>query len=771
MRKVQWILSIAVALLALSLSSHAESHPAPLTSISDIHALTPAQAGQGLPVQLEGTVTFVQPRDSSLFIQENGHGIYVNFDKNIGLQLGDRVAVTGTTVASFKTDVTASNVQLLGHGKLPDAQDAGFADLIDSKFDGVLVKVKGRIISATRDSGSVYSDLRFHLKVPDGMIEGEISYPGDLRAEQLLDAEVEMAGVAGGAFDSKMQMGGVWLDIDSPDQVKIVHPAAADAWSAPAMPLDQVIHAYRLGDASNRVRISGTLTYYEPGSVAVIENNGNSMLLSTGTTEPIQAGTEVEAIGFPEITDDSVWMNHAELRSLKQNGLVKPRTISWGDATQGKFAYDLVSMEGQIVGIVHDSRVDLFIIQADGHLFSATLRHSSSDANVAASAAVKPEIGSRVRVTGICFMDPGNHWRDRLWFDVRMRSLNDIAVVEPPSWWTMRRLSIAVSVLSVVILMAVIWAGLLDRRLRHQTEVLARQSQEDAIRERRRARQEQQRSRILELISSSEPLQDVLKDIQGIVTTRLLGARSWIELPSQSSPETTEAQSNAGMVTRTLMSPDGTVLGYLHAIPQPRATSPQEVEDAMAAGACLAELAIDTRRLYTDLRRRSEFDLLTDVPNRFSMERKLDQLMLAARSSREAFGLIYVDLDRFKDVNDQYGHRIGDLYLTEVTRRMKLQLRSHDFLARIGGDEFIALAPVADGRADAEEIAVRLQRSFDEPFFIEGIQIFGGASVGLAIYPEDGTNEEDLQKVADAAMYADKESKRPNRLGQSRVIL
>jgi diguanylate cyclase (GGDEF)-like protein len=770
MRKVPWILSIAMTLLALSLSNHADSQPAPLTSIPDIRALTPVQAGQGLPVQLEGTVTFVQPKDSSLFIQENGHGIYVDFDKNIGLQLGDHVAVTGKTVSSFKTDVTASNVQLLGHGKLPDTPDAGFADLIDSKFDGVLVKVRGRVISATRDSGSVYSDLRFHLKVPDGMIEGEISYPGALSAEQLLDAEVEMTGVAGGAFDSKMQMGGVWLDIDSPDQVKILHLPATDAWSTPTVPLDQVIHAYRLGDASSRVRISGTLTYFEPGSVAVIENNGQSMLLNTGTTEPIQAGTEVEAIGFPEITDDSVWMNHAQLRSLKQNGVVKPRTISWGDATQGKFAYDLVSMEGQIVGMVHDSRVDLFIIQAEGHLFSATLRHSSSDAKIGASAEVTPENGSRVRVTGICFMDPGNHWRDRLWFDVRMRSLNDIAVVEPPSWWTVRRLSYAVTILSVVILIAVIWAGLLDRRLRRQTEVLARQSQEDAIRERRRARQEQQRSRILELISSSEPLQDVLKDIQAIVTTRLLGARSWIELPSQSA-EAANAQPSAGMVTRTLMSPDGTVLGYLHAIPQPRATSPQEVEDAMAAGACLAELAIDTRRLYTDLRRRSEFDLLTDVPNRFSMERKLDQLMLAAKSSREAFGLIYVDLDRFKDVNDQYGHRIGDLYLTEVTRRMKLQLRSHDFLARIGGDEFIALTPVSDGRADAEEIAMRLLRSFEEPFLIEGIQIFGGASVGLAIYPDDGVNKEDLQKAADAAMYADKESKRPNRRGQSRVAI
>lgn len=772
MRKVRWILSIAAILFAHLLVRAAEPQPAPLTSIPGIHALTSEQASQGLPVRLEGTVTFIQPKDSSLFIQENGHGIYVDFSNNIGLQLGDRVVVTGKTVPSFKTDVDASDVQLLGHGELPEAPEAAFADLIDSKFDGVLVKVRGRIISTTKDTGSAYSDLRFHLKVPDGMVEGEIAYPGNLRPDQLLDAEVELTGVAGGAFDSKMQMGGVWLDIDSPDQVKILHPPAVDVWSIPAVPLDQVIHAYRLGEASDRVRISGTLTYFEPGAVAVIENNGKSMLLNTGTTEPMHTGTQVEAIGFPEITDDSVWMNHVQLRSLKQTGVVKPRAIGWGDASRGKFAYDLISMEGQIVATVHDSRVDLFIIQAEGHLFSATLRHSSSDANLTPIASVTPEVGSRVRVAGICFMDPGNHWRDRLWFDVRMRSLNDIAVIQPPSLWTVRRLSIAVTILSVVILLAVIWAGLLDRRLRRQTEVLARQSQEDAIRERRRARQEQQRSRILELISSSEPLQDVLKDVQAIVTARLLGAKCWIDLPAASDSEpAADPLLPQGTVTRVLKSPDGTVLGYLHSIPQPRATSPQEVEEAMTAGACLAELAIDTRRLYTDLRRRSEFDLLTDVPNRFSMERKLDQLMLAANSSDEAFGLVYVDLDRFKDVNDQYGHRIGDLYLKEVTKRMKLQLRAHDFLARIGGDEFIALTPVSHGRADAEEIAARLQRSFDEPFLIEGIQIFGGASVGLAIYPDDGANKEDLQKAADSAMYVDKETKRPNRRGQSRVTL
>jgi len=178
------------------------------------------------------------------------------------------------------------------------------------------------------------------------------------------------------------------------------------------------------------------------------------------------------------------------------------------------------------------------------------------------------------------------------------------------------------------------------------------------------------------------------------------------------------------------------------------------------AGARLAELAIDTRRLYSDLRHRSEHDLLTDIPNRFSMEKKLDQLMQSARRNEAVFGMIYVDLDRFKQVNDLHGHRIGDLYLQEATRRMKLQLRSGDLLARVGGDEFIALVPMLHSRTDAEEIAVRLERCFDEPFYLERCRLNGSASVGLAVYPADGATEEELQRSADAAMYEHKESKR-----------
>lgn len=777
MRMIQWISLIAAPLASLCTALFAQSDTAPLTTIPQVQALAPQQASRGVPVELHGVVTFVQTRDGSLFLQEDGAGIYVDFNHDIGLRQGDRVVVTGKTVSSFKTDIAADNVRVEEHGKLPVAHAAEFTDLIDSKLDSILVKVRGRIVSATYGAPAANTDLRFHLKVRNGVIEGDIAYPGNLTPQQLLDAEVEMTGVAGGAFDSKMQMGGVWLDIDSPDQIHVLHPPVHDPWSLPAVPLNEVIHAYRRGEESERVRVVGTLTYYEPESVAIIQRNGQAMLLSTGTTEPISTGTEVEATGFPEITDDSIWINHAQLRSLKRTSPVLPENVGWGPASQGKFAYSLISMEGKIVARVHDSRVDMFIVQTEDHLFSAALRHTSSDAGKAVATEQNLEVGSRVRVTGVCFMDPGNHWRNRLWFDLRMRSLDDITLLEPPSWWTVRRLSYVITILSAVILLAVIWAGLLDRRLRSQTEVLARQSQEDAMRERRRARLEEQRSRILELISSSEPLHEVLDEIELIVSTRLLGARCWIELAPRpgsepaASSQVSPTQANSGVVSRELRSPEGASFGFLRTLPQPKASTPDEVEEAMTVGACLAELAIDTRRLYTDLRHRSEFDLLTDVPNRFSMERKLDQMMVASSSSHESFGLIYVDLDGFKEVNDQHGHRIGDIYLMEVTRRMKLQLRAHDFLARIGGDEFIALTPIVHGRSDAEEIAARLEHCFGEPFVIEGVQISGGASVGLAVYPEDGSTKEQLQRVADAAMYTHKEGKPRGRRGQSRIAI
>jgi diguanylate cyclase (GGDEF)-like protein len=203
----------------------------------------------------------------------------------------------------------------------------------------------------------------------------------------------------------------------------------------------------------------------------------------------------------------------------------------------------------------------------------------------------------------------------------------------------------------------------------------------------------------------------------------------------------------------------GPALGNIFAA-FPKRTQPETRETAaLSMGSKLAALAIETRRLYADLLHRSEFDLLTDILNRFALDKQLEAAIEEARQGARIFGLIYIDLDEFKQVNDLYGHNVGDLYLQEVAVRMKRQLRSADLLARLGGDEFAALVPVVRSRAEVEEIAQRLERSFDEPFAVEGYVLHGSASVGIALYPEDAATRDSLLSAADAAMYAAKNAK------------
>ena len=157
---------------------------------------------------------------------------------------------------------------------------------------------------------------------------------------------------------------------------------------------------------------------------------------------------------------------------------------------------------------------------------------------------------------------------------------------------------------------------------------------------------------------------------------------------------------------------------------------------------------------------RSEFDQLTEVHNRFSLDKQLDRCIVEARERAGLFGLIYIDLDKFKQVNDLYGHRVGDLYLQEVAKRMARQLRAIDVLARLGGDEFAVLIPAVRGRTDVKEVAMRLERCFEEPFAMEGYVLHGSASIGIATYPEDGTTKDSILTSADADMYVGKQTRR-----------
>jgi diguanylate cyclase (GGDEF)-like protein len=272
---------------------------------------------------------------------------------------------------------------------------------------------------------------------------------------------------------------------------------------------------------------------------------------------------------------------------------------------------------------------------------------------------------------------------------------------------------------------------------------------------------EQRRSRILEDINGSHQLADILEQITELVSCKLDGAPCWIQI-AVNAPIGNCPRHVAGfrIVQQEVPAHADPGLGTIF-VALDQLTAPRTAEsDALEMASALAALAIETRRLHSDLVRRSEFDQLTGARNRFSFEKRLDALIAEVRITAGIFGFIYIDLDKFKQTNDLYGHHIGDLYLQELALRMTKQLRPQDLLARLGGDEFAVLVPVIRSRAEVAEIARRLERSIDEPFAFDGCTIHGSISVGVAIYPEDGATNDMLLKAADSAMYADKNSHR-----------
>jgi diguanylate cyclase (GGDEF)-like protein len=279
---------------------------------------------------------------------------------------------------------------------------------------------------------------------------------------------------------------------------------------------------------------------------------------------------------------------------------------------------------------------------------------------------------------------------------------------------------------------------------------------------------ERKRSRILEEINGARPLAEIIEEITELVSFKLDGAPSWCEIFDGAQLGNRPADlSPFRVVSETIPARSGPPLGMIRAAFDPL-TKPRAAEsETLSRLAGLATLAVETRRLYSDLRHRSEFDLLTDVHNRFSLESYVDRQIEMARENASIFGLIYIDLNDFKQVNDVYGHQVGDLYLQEAAKRMKHQLRGADMLARLGGDEFAVVLPAVHNHAEVEEIALRLEQSFDDPFTFEGYVLQGSASLGIALYPEHAATRDSLLNSADAAMYVAKQT-RKNGHGLSR---
>jgi len=197
-------------------------------------------------------------------------------------------------------------------------------------------------------------------------------------------------------------------------------------------------------------------------------------------------------------------------------------------------------------------------------------------------------------------------------------------------------------------------------------------------------------------------------------------------------------------------------IGWIESMCVPIMDDNEQMIGALGINRDITNRIAETERLD----KMAHYDQLTQIPNRYLLLDRITHLIEQAERHNSEFALLYIDLDKFKEINDSKGHAFGDRILKEVANCLKQSIRNSDTVARIGGDEFVVLLEEITDKNDISMIAKVLIDELHKPFTInqEDYEISG--SIGIAIYPADGNNTDELLASADKAMYKAKENGR-----------
>lgn len=185
-------------------------------------------------------------------------------------------------------------------------------------------------------------------------------------------------------------------------------------------------------------------------------------------------------------------------------------------------------------------------------------------------------------------------------------------------------------------------------------------------------------------------------------------------------------------------------------------TNRSAMDDAHELAQALGQRRQELEEVNKELAHRAFHDALTGLPNRLMLRDRLSQAIVRAQRNDTVLAVLFIDLDRFKAINDTLGHRIGDAVLRSVATRIEGQLRKSDTVAREGGDEFLVLLEEVGSAQNAARVAAKLLHSLGQPHDIEGHSLHCSGSIGVAMYPDDGDSADELIKHADAAMFDSK---------------
>jgi diguanylate cyclase (GGDEF)-like protein len=594
------------------------------------------------------------------------------------------------------------------------------------------------------------------------------------------------------------------------EYIHVLRAAPQDPFSLSPRSVEDLLQFSPARDMKHRVRLQGTVTYDDRSGSVWMRDATGGVMIQEGGSPGLTPGDVVDVAGFPEIGPFSPILRRALVRKVQSGPSPNPERITAQDAMKGDYDAQLVQMDGKLIDRVVRPAAEVLTLESGETIFNAVLPRSAG--------APRLQPGALLRLTGICAVevDQSHDLILPQTFRLLLRSPADVVVLKGAPWLTAGRVTPILAGTAVLIVAALAWAGLLRKRVNVQTGDLvfktiqlqeANRATRDALQKAREAESlELDRKRILELVARDEPIERIIEGIAEAVAVHCKNAVCAILL----------AESQGGRRIRTV---PALPAGWLEALERIEISSisfaaefrePKQIcadpawtsfvdchpgtrfkstyaapividagnvgaivafftdekptEDAfgeqIGLWSSIAVLALERRRLYEQLSFRAQYDGLTGLPNRVLLYERLEAEIAAASRSGSLLGILYIDLDGFKETNDVFGHGAGDAVLQEVSRRMIHSVRRGDTVGRIGGDEFVVLLPLLGRREDAEHISAKILAALQQPVLFNQQTLSIGASLGIGIWPLDGEHADLLLKTADAHMYRQKNTKR-----------
>lgn len=420
---------------------------------ASILALSNIQANRTFPARLRGVVT--QSMDAGLTIQDRTAGIWVYLDHGERFAAGDDIEVEGTVGPGlFAPVLNGSSVHKYGRAPLPKPIVVSFRQLSTGNLDCQYVSVTGLVRSAgIRRGASTSQKLWLRIGLEDGSIDATFPADNADSADQLIGAVVRIDAPAMCSKNRNRQITAATLSVPSMDNLKVLRRPPSDLFAMTLSPVDNMMK-YRSGtDYYHRVRVSGIVTYYNPGENLILEDGGHALLVKTGQVKTITPGDRVEAVGFPAPQDSGPFLDDAVLRRISSGSPPQPTPVRIVDVSSGALNNNLVSVEGHLLRQVHEPFREVLMLQDESTILLAELsQYARSDAF--------PQLreGSKIRISGICTLEVEGTWNYGLnsayavRYKILMRSPADVQIMAAPTWWSTRNLLLLAAVLAVLML-------------------------------------------------------------------------------------------------------------------------------------------------------------------------------------------------------------------------------------------------------------------------------------------------------------------------------